>query len=314
MLVAPPIAHGQPAGKMARVGVLSASSAHQNEPYLDAFREGLREVGFVEGRNVVIEIRWADGKYERLPRLAAELVQLKVDVIFAWNSPALQTASKATKDIPIVMSVLLDPVAAGFVSSLARPGGNITGLSMISPELVGKQAELLKEVLPRMSRLAVLGNPANPGNAPQVREAVVAAQRLGLHLHILEARTPDEIEGAFAATARERDDALLLLVDAMLAGQRERVAALATKHRLPSVSGVRVHAEAGTLLAYGANRLDIHRRAGVYAGNLLKGARPGEMPVEQPAKFELVVNLKTARALGLTIPPSVLLRADDVIQ
>jgi len=314
LLVAPLIVDAQPPGKVARVGLLSAGSERQNEPYLDAFRDGLRELGFVDGRNVAIDARWADGKYDRLPRLAADLVQLKVDAILAWNAPAVAAMSKATSDIPIVMTVLVDPVAAGLVQSLARPGKNLTGLSMISPELVGKQVELLKEVLPRMSRLAVLGNPANPGNAPQVQEAVAAAQRLGLRVQVLEARAPSEIDATFTAMGRERTDAMLVLVDAMLGGQSERIGALATKFHLPSITGIRIHAEAGALLAYGANRLDIHRRAGQYVGNILKGARAAEMPIEQPKTFELIVNLKTARALGVTIPPSLLLRADRVIE
>jgi len=314
LLVAPLIVDAQPAGKMARVGLLSAGSERQNEPDLDAFRDGLREVGFVEGRNVAIEARWADGKYDRLPRLAADLVQLKVDAILAWNVPAVAAMSNATSDIPIVMTVLVDPVAAGLVQSLARPGKNLTGLSMISPELVGKQVEVLKEVLPRMSRVAVLGNPANPGNAPQVQEAVAAAQRLGLRVQVLEARAPSEIDAAFTAMVRERTDAMLVLVDAVLAGQSERIGTLATKFRLPAITGLRIHAEAGALLTYGANRLDILRRAGQYVGNILKGARAADIPIEQPKTFELIVNLKTARALGVTIPPSVLLRADRVIE
>jgi ABC-type uncharacterized transport system substrate-binding protein len=314
VLAAPIATAAPPATKVARVGWLSGGSERQNLPYVEAFRGGLRDLGYVEGRSVVIEYRWSEGSYERLPQLAAEFVAMKVDVILAQNAPAVQAAREATRDIPIVMTVLLDPVAAGLVASLAHPGGNITGLSMVAPELVGKQMELLKEVLPRLSRIGVLGNPANPGNAQQVREAEVAAQALGIRSHILAARSPSDIDTAFAAMARQRADAFIVLVDAMLGGQRERIARLAASHRLPSVSGLRIHAEAGDLLSYGANRVDIHRRSAEYVGAILKGSRPAEMPIEQPKKFELVVNRKTARALGLTIPPSVLLRADHVIQ
>jgi putative ABC transport system substrate-binding protein len=314
LLAAPLVAEAQPAGKVARVGFMSAGFEGPNRIYVDAFRERLRELGYVEGRSIAFEYRWGEGKYERLPTLAAELVRMKVDVILAANAPAVEAAKKATGEIPIVVTVLLDPVAAGLVASLARPGGNITGLSMISPELVGKHLELLKEVIPKISRVAVLGNPANPGTAPQMREAKSAAHTLGLQLQIVEARDPSEIDRAIVAMTRERAEAVLVLVDAMLGNHRERIAALTARNRLPSVSGLRLHAEAGDLMAYGANRVDVYHRAAEYVDRILKGARPGDIPIEQPTKFELIVNLKTARALGLTIPPSLLLRADQVIQ
>ncbi len=316
LLAAPVAAEAQPAGKVYRVGYLAAGSRSdsQSQRSLDAFRQGLRELGYVEGQSIAIEYRWAEWKYERLPDLAAELVRLKVDVIVTGIVPAIQAAKQATRTIPIVMAVVVDPVATGLVASLARPGGNITGLSMIAPELVGKQLELLREVVPKVSRVAILWNPANPGNAPQLQEAEVAARRLGVWPRPLEAQGPNEIDSAFAAMTRERAGALLVLVDSMLLSQRERIADLAAKSRLPAVYGLRAHAEVGGLMAYAANALDMYRRAAIFVDKILKGAKPADLPVEQPTKFELVINLKTAKALGLKIPQSLLLRADEVIQ
>ena len=311
---APLVGEAQPAGKVYRVGFLAAGSGSDNQTYLNAFRQGLGKLGYVEGRNLAIEYRWGEGKYERLPKLAAELVHLKMDVIVAANAPAAQAAKEATKEIPIVITVLLDPSAAGLVATLARPGGNITGLSMLAPEIVGKQLELLKEIVPKLSRVAVLGNPANPGTAPQLQEAKGAAQALGLRLQLVEARGPSEIDRAFAAVIRERAEAVLVLVDAMLGSHRERIVNLAAKSRLPVMSGLTRHAEAGDLVAYGANRVDVYQRAAVYVDKILKGARPADLPVEQPTKFDLVINLKTAKMLGLTIPQSVRQRADRVIE
>jgi len=226
---APLVSEAQQAGKVYRVGFLAAGSGSDNQTYLNAFRQGLGKLGYVEGRNIAIEYRWGEGKYERLPKLAAELVRLKMDVIVAANAPAAQAAKEATKEIPIVITVLLDPSAAGLVATLARPGGNITGLSMLAPEIVGKQLELLKEVVPKISRVTVLGNPANPGTAPQLREAKGAAQALGLQLQLVEARGPSEVDRAFAEMIRERAEAVLVLVDAMLASHRERIVNLAAK-------------------------------------------------------------------------------------
>jgi putative ABC transport system substrate-binding protein len=268
----------------------------------------------VEGQSIAIEYREAQGKYERLPDLAAELVRLKVDVIVGATVPTIQAARQATKTIPIVMTLVADPVATGLVANVARPAGNITGLSTMAPDLMGKQLELLREVLPKASRVAVLWNPANPSNALQLREAQDAARALGMRLQPLEVRDPTEFEKAFAAMTRERAGALLVLSDSTLLTQRERIADLAAKSRLPAVSGGRAHAEAGGLIAYGANIFDIWRRAATYVDRILKGAKPAEMPIEQPTKFELVINLKTAKALGLTIPQSLLGRADEVIQ
>jgi putative ABC transport system substrate-binding protein len=306
----------QQAGKVHRIGFLSPSSLSdpRTQRRFEAFRQGLREVGYVEGQNIAIESRWAEGKYDRLPGLAAELVGLKVDVIVTYAPPAIRAAKEATATIPIVMGAIIDPIATGFVASLARPGGNITGLSLMSPELVGKQLQLLKEVVPKVSRVAVLGNPANAGTAPQLRDAEVAARALGVQLQPLEARDPKEIDSAFAAISRERAGALIVLLDVMLNDHRTRIAGLAAKHRLPTVAGLTEYAEAGGLMSYAANFLDLHRRAATYVDKILKGRKPADLPVEQPMRFELVINLKTAKALGLTFPQSILVRADQVTQ
>ena len=312
LLAAPLVAPGQqPRGKTARVGFLHFVSS----PLLDeAFQEGLRELGYVEGQNIVIEYRSADGKDERLPGLAAELVRLKVDVIVSASPPATEAAKRATSTVPIVFALSGDPVAAGLVASLARPGGNITGLATISGEVVGKQLELLKRVAPKVSRVAVLQNPSNPGHALTLPQAEGAARALGVQLQVLKARTPSEIEVAFAAMRSQRADGALVLRDAMFREQRAQIVALAAKSRLPAVYGLREEAEAGGLMAYGASVPQLFRRAATYVDKILKGAKPADLPVEQPTKFELVINLKTAKALGLTIPPSLLGQADQVIQ
>ena len=299
-----------------RIGFLSPSSlSDPRAPVrLGAFREGLRELGYVEGQNIAIESRWAEGKYDRLPGLAAELVSLRVDIIVTWALPAIQAAKEATATIPIVMAGSLDPVATDFVTSLARPGGNITGLSLMAPELVGKQLELLKEVVPKVTRVALLGNPANPGTAPQVRRGQDAARALGIRLQPLEARNPSAIDNAFAAMTRERAGALIILVDAMFGEHRTRIADLAARHRVPAVYGLPEYAEAGGLMGYGSSVVDRFRRAATFVDKILKGAKPADLPIEQPTRFELVINLKTAKALGLAIPPAVLARADEVIQ
>jgi putative tryptophan/tyrosine transport system substrate-binding protein len=267
----------------------------------------------VEGQNIAIEFRWTEGKYDRLPGLAAELVRLKVNVLVAGSQAAIQAARHATETIPIVM-VAADPVATGFVASLARPGGNITGLSMMSAELLGKQLELLKEVVPKVSRVALLGNPANPGNAQWVQHVQDAARPLGVRLQPLEARDPSEIDRAFLEMTREQAGAVILLNDTMLSDHRTRIADHAARRRLPTVSGLSEHAEAGGLLAYEPSRSDRWRRAATYVDKILTGAKPADLPVEQPTKFELVIDLKTAKALGLTIPQSLLVRADQIIE
>ena len=315
LLAAPHAAEAQSAGKVPRVGVLSGGSRSEPVPTsaVHAFQQGLRELGYVEGQSIAIEYRWAEWKHERLPDLAAELVRLRVDVIVATIAVAVQAAKHATKTIPIVM-VANDPVAAGFVASVARPEGNITGLSMMTPEVVAKQLGLLREVVPKISRVAVLGNSANPGNAPQLRAAQMAARSLGVRLQPLDARGPSEIDSAFAAMTRERAGAFLVLLDPMLSGQREQIAGLAAKGRLPAMYALRQHVEVGGLMAYGANIFDLFRRMAIYVDKILKGAKPADLPIEQPTKYELVINLKTAKALGLTIPPSLLARADQVIE
>jgi putative ABC transport system substrate-binding protein len=316
VLVVPLTGEAQQAARLSRIGYLYAGSLSDPEASrsLQAFRQGLRELGYVEGQNIAIEFRWAEGKYDRLRGLAAELVRLKVNVIVTSGTPAIQAAKQATETIPIVMVAAIDPVATGFVASLARPGGNITGMSFMLPELVGKQLEMLKEALPKVSRVALLGNPANPGNAQQMRHAQDTARALGVRLQPLEARDPSGIDNAFAAITMERVDAVIVLVDSMLLLHRTRIADNAARRRLPTVSGMIEDIEAGGLLAYGPSRVDRFRRAATYVDKILKGAKAADLPVEQPTTFELVINLKAAKALGLTIPQSLLQRADQIIQ
>jgi putative ABC transport system substrate-binding protein len=316
ILAVPLAAEAQQAAKISRIGFLSPSSPSdpRTQRFREAFRQGLRELGWVEGQNIAIEYRWAEERTERLADLASELVGLKVDVIVAATTPAIQPAKQATGTIPIVMAIAVDPVATGFVASLARPGGNITGLSMMSSELVGKQMQLLKELVPKISQVALLWNPANPSTAPGLRHAQDAARALGVRLQPLEARGPGEIDSAFAAMARDRAGAVIVLVDTTFAAHRTRIADLAAKSRLPAVYGLADHAQAGGLMAYGPNLPDLYRRAATYVDKILKGAKPADLPVEQPTKFELVVNMRTAKALGLAIPPSILIRADQVLE
>ena len=321
LLTAPLAARAQQAGKVPRIGLLSPASPSDagRKPsdlavLFAAFQDAMRELGYVDGQSIKIESRWAEDNYDRLPRLAADLVRLKVDVIVTYGTPASQAAKRATGTIPIVMAAIIDPVASGLVASIARPGGNVTGQSMMSPDLVGKQLEILRELVPKVSRVTLLHNPANPGNAPQVRNAQDAAGALGLRLQPLGARDPSEIDNAFAAMTNEQSGAVIVLVDAILQENRTRITDLAARHRLPAVYGLSEYAKAGGLLAYGPNRLDMFRHAVTYVDKILKGAKPGDLPIEQPQKFELIVNLKTAKALGLTIPQSLLLRADQVIE
>jgi len=308
-------AAAQPPEKVPRVGYLNLGSHSDpgRQRDLEAFRQGLRELGYVDGQNIAIESRWAEGKPDRLPALAADLVRSKVDVIVVGSGPITQAAQQATRTIPIVMSTVADPVGSGLVASLARPGGNVTGLTVMSPDLAGKQFQLLKEVVPKVSRVALLTNPDNPSSARFVREAEAAAQALGVRLQTLEARNPQEIDSAFAAMTRERAGALLILPDGVFLSQRRQIADLAVKRRLPSVYGPGGYAEAGGLMTYGANFHDLLRRAATFVDKILKGAKPADLPVAQPTKFELVINLRTAKAIGLTIPPSLLQRADQII-
>jgi putative ABC transport system substrate-binding protein len=318
-LLATPLgtAAGQSSEKVPRVGYISPGSS--SDPMrlrrFEAFRQGLRELGYVEGQNIVLEPRWAEGQYARYPALAADLVRLKAGVIVAVGGAATKAAKEVTRTVPIVMSLVVDPVGSGLIPSLAHPGGNLTGTSIMAPDLVGKQLELLKEVVPRVSRVAVLWNPDNPGGASQLRQAEAAARALGVRLQTLEARGPREIDSAFATMTRERAGALVILNDAILGlNQSKQIAELAAKSRLPAVHGLQEYADLGGLMAYGANLLDLERRAATFVDKILRGAKPADLPIEQPSKFELIINLKTARALGLTIPPSLLLRADHVIE
>jgi putative ABC transport system substrate-binding protein len=274
----------------------------------------MRALGYVEGQHLVVESRGAAGQYERFPALAAELVRLPVDVLLAGGTPAALAAKDATTTIPIVIAGVADPVGSGLVASLARPGGNVTGVASVSPEVIEKQLELLKAVRPTVSRVAVLWNPTQPAHALMVRAAEEAAPALGVQLHRVEARGPEAFDGAFAAMTRADAGALLVLGDPMFFDHRSRLAELAATSRLPTVSNDRVFVEAGGLLCYGASHPDIYRRAATYVDKILKGAKPGDLPVEQPMSFELVINLKTAEALGLTIPPALLFQATEVIR
>jgi putative ABC transport system substrate-binding protein len=316
LVVAPLGTDAQRTGTTPRVGFLFPGSLSEprTRSYVEAFRQGLRELGYLEDQNIRIEFRWAEEGYERLPVLAAELARLKVDVIVAATVPAIKAAKEATKTIPIVMAIVVDPVTTGLVANLGRPEGNLTGLSMMAPDLVGKQIEMVKEVIPRVSRVALLWNPANVGNAAQLRAAEEAARVLGVRLQALEARGPREVDSAFLAMTKERAEALVVLVDSMLTSNGGRIIDLARKHRLPAVYGVTHLAKAGGLMAYGVDVLHLWRRAATFVDRILKGAKPGELPIEQPTKFELVISLKTAQALGLRIPPALLVRADQVIE
>jgi putative ABC transport system substrate-binding protein len=315
LLITPWGAEAQPAGKVYRIGYLSAPTRASVENALGAFLRTLRELGWVEGQNLIIEYRWAEGKVERLPELAAELVRSKVDVIVAPAGSAALAAKGATSSIPIVMMFSSDPVATGLVASLSRPGGNVTGTSFaLGPEIFGKQLQVLKEVVPNASRVAILVNPADQASALQLREVEVAARSLGMRLQHVEARGPEELDNAFAAMARERAEALVVGRDATFLVHRARLAELAMKGRLPTVFNFRESVEAGGLMAYAVNMSDFIGRAAGYVDKILRGAKPADLPVEQPTKFELVINAKTARALGLTFPQSLLLRADEVIQ
>ena len=300
--------------KIPRIGYLGVNSLNVNPDRREAFRQGLRELGYVEGKNIVIEWRSAEGKQDRLPALAAELVRLKVDIIIAGGPPSTRAAKEATITIPIVMGFDNDPVADGFVASLARPGGNITGLATLAPEISGKLLELLKEVVPRLFRVAVLGTSTQPGNAQSLRETEVAAPAFGVKVQFLDILAPKDIETAFRAAGKGHADGVLVLQSPVINSQRTQVADLAVKSRLPGIFPQSQYANAGSLMYYGVNTVDLFRRAPTFVDKILKGAKPADLPVEQPTKFELVINLKTARQIGLTIPPNVLARADKVIR
>ncbi len=314
LLAAPPPAHAQSPGKVPRIGILPPGPIALRMHLWKAFQEGLRQLGYVEGQNITFVIRSPEEVGKPLADLAAELVSLQVDVIVTAGTLGALAAKNATSTIPIVMAVAGDPVGTGLVASLARPGGNVTGSSQIAPELGGKRLQLLKGVVPQASRVAILWNPTNPAAALVVRETEVAARTLGVQLQPLEIRAPEDIDRAFAAAIRGRASALTVVEDPLVLSHRARIVALAAKSRLPAIYPFREVVEAGGLMSYAANLSDLFRRAATYVDKTLKGAKPADLPVEQPTLFELVINLKTAKALGLTIPRSVLIRADQVIQ
>jgi putative ABC transport system substrate-binding protein len=308
-------AYAQQAGKVPRIGYLGVTSASDRPSLLDTFRQRLRELGWIEGQNIVIDYRFAEGRLDRLPDLAAELVRLKVDVIVSLGTQGVTAAKNATKTIPIVMIGVRDPVGTGLIASLARPGGNITGVSgSAGLEIVTKQLELLKETVPKIRRVAILSNPANAYHQLAIKELNVAARSLGVQLQLLEARGPNEFDGAFAAMAKERVGALLVLSDVIFNDHRARLADLAAINRLPTAYGIRESVEAGGLMSYGPSFLDFYRRSTAYVDKILKGDKPADLPVEQPTQFELVINLRTAKMLGIEIPPTLLSRADEVIE
>jgi putative ABC transport system substrate-binding protein len=308
------VVEAQQPAKVPRIGYLSASSASGNLPRVEAFRQGLRDLGYIEGQNIVLDYRFGEGKENRLPDLAADLVRLKVDVIITPGTGPVSAAKQATRTIPIVMMNAADPVGDGFVSSLARPGGNITGLTNIAPELSGKRLELLKEAVPRASRIAVLWNPVIQQRIIEFKEAQAAARALGLQLQSVEARAANDLEPAFSAMTEGRANAFIVLGDAMFNANRPRILDLAAKSRLPAMYNEEEYVLAGGLMVYAPSTNDLSRRAAMYVDKILKGAKPADLPVEQPMKFELVINLKAAKQIGLAIPPNVLARADRVIR
>ena len=311
LFAAPLTADAQRPSKVPRIGYLAPAS---DAPLLEAFRQGLRDLGWVEGQNIALEVRSAEGKYERLPELAAELVRLKVDVIVASTTPVALAAKQATTTIPIVIQFVADPIGSGLVASLARPGGNITGWTHLGFELRRKYVELLKEAVPGAARIGVLWNPANQIHGPSLKEVEAAARALNVQIHPAGVKDSNELDSAFSALARQHVEGLVVLPDGMFLAQGDRIIALAARHRLPAMYGIMELAKAGGLMGYGVNFPDMYRHGASFVDRILKGAKPADLPVEQPTRFYLVINLKTAKALGLTIPPSVLIRADEVIQ
>ena len=313
----PRASFAQPPGKVWRIGFLaplSRSTPSRPDVYYDAFVQGIRELGYVEGKNLAIEWRFADGKFERLPGLAAELVRVNVDVIVTHSTPATQALQRATSTIPIVFAVAVDPVGSGFAASLARPAGNITGLSVIDVDLGPKRLELLKTMLPALSRVAVLVNPGSSVRAAIVRSVQAAGQHAGIKVLPVDARTPEEIERGFVIMAQERAEGVIIADDAFSRGQRRQIADLAVKNRMPAITPWREYVAAGGLMSYGQNIADSFRRAATYVDKILKGAKPGELPIEQPTRIHLAINRKTANLLGMKISPELLLRADEVIE
>jgi putative ABC transport system substrate-binding protein len=304
----------QPTERVYRIGFLEGGFPSTSKNNVEGLRQGLRDLGYVEGRNYILDFRWGEGRNDRLTELAAELVRAHADVMVAAGEPAIRAVRQATTTIPIVMGAVGDPVGAGFAASLARPGGNITGVSNVAVEMTGKWLELLREAVPRVSYVAVLWNPANPTHHVFWKEAQAAARTMGIKVLGVEFSSPDDFERGFASMELERVDGLLVLPDPITASNRVKLAELMAKRRLPGIALFRESAEAGFLLSYGVSAFDNHRRAAAYVDKILKGAKPGDLPIEQGTKFALVINLKTAKALGLSIPQSLLTRADDVIQ
>jgi ABC-type uncharacterized transport system substrate-binding protein len=311
LLAAPLTAEGQQAGKVWRVGLLSSASASAAVARTDAFKDGLRELGYIEGQNLAIEYRWAEGREDRLSALAAELVRLSVDIIVTQGTVATLVARRAKPTMPVVFAVAGDPVEGGLVANLTRPAGTVTGLAVLGAE--PKRLELLREMVPRLTRIVALWNPRNASSVPELKATEGAARTLGMQFQSIEARDARELDGAFAAIVKQRAEAVMVLSDSMLFGQRAQIGDLATRNRLPAIAWTREFID-GLLMAYGPNVVEMYRRAATYVDKILKGAKPGDLPVEQPTKFELLINLRIAKVLGLTIPPSLLLRADQVIE
>jgi putative tryptophan/tyrosine transport system substrate-binding protein len=317
LLVAPLAPEAQPPTKLPRIGIIEAetfATALEDSPNWGAFRQGLRDLGYVEGQNIAMEWRFTEGNLDRLAEAATELVRLQMDLLVTLGTPATRAAMHATTTIPIVMVSVGDPLRAELVASLARPGGNVTGSTILGPELSPKRLQLLKEALPTVSRVAFLWNPTNPANVLHYEDIQAAAQALGVQLHSVEVSSPTEFEGAFATMMRERPDVLLMTADGMHQLHVGQIIDFAAKSRLPLVSNVRANVLAGALMSYGAGLPELFRRAALYVDKILKGTKPSNLPVQQPSQFELVINLKTAQALSLTIPPTLLFQADEIIR
>ena len=316
LLATPLTAEAQPAGKVYRIGYLTSGfkEVPGSNPGLAPFSQSLRELGYVEGRNLTLEIRYAEGRTERFPALAAELANLKVDVLVAVSTPGALAAKQATSTIPIVMAAVGEPVEVKLVDSLAHPGGNVTGLSLIAPQLAAKRLDLLKQALPKLLRVTVLWNSANQGMKARFQETQGGAQLLGVTLHSVTIQSPDDFDPLFAAMTRDRPESLLVLADTVTVANRQRTVEFAAKNRVPAIYEARTFVDSGGLMSYGVDFADHYRRTAIYVDKILKGTKPADLPVELPTKFEFVINLKTAKALGLTIPPSLLQRADQVIE
>lgn len=313
ILFATLVSEAQQSARTHRLGLLIGSSERFAAPYIEIFRQALRALGYVEGGNIVIEYRYADGNYNRLPALATELVRLKVDIVVTEGTPPTRAATQATKSIPIVMTVTGDPVAAGLVTNLARPGGNLTGASFFLPEMAAKRLQLLKELIPTLRRVTVVWNPSNAVHGPTVKAAETAAKSLGIDVQHIKVQTPADVDDALMAIGK-RPDSVLVLEDAMINLCSTQIADVAMKHRVPTIFGLTAFAEAGGLIAYGPNRPELWRRAATFVYKILRGAKPAALPVEQPVRFDLAINVRTAQELRLTIPPSLLVRADQLIQ